>query len=336
MFGNSFGGWLTAANTVFTLIVLVILDWIIPEDESHPEETGDLFANTILIIHVFVNTTAIGLLLVGIYNGFLTGTFMWFAILSTGINSGMSGIIVAHECIHRKSLFFRILGSWNLVNVLYIHWYVEHKYGHHKWVGTFKDPATARLGETVYRFIARTIPQQFASALKIEWERQRRKGRNPWGLHNFLLRGFFVQYLYIFGIYYIFGLQVLTAFFIQALVAILLLELVNYIEHYGLLREVTQPFDVELAWNTNVLSSRYFLLELVRHSDHHLKSYKPYQSLVPYDDVPTLPAGYWGMFYITLIPRWWRGMIHPLIPDKMKRLYFELKDLPIPKDLAII
>jgi alkane 1-monooxygenase len=334
IFGNLLGGFWTLGNIIFSMIFLVLLDWIVPEDESHPEETGDFFADSILVIHVVVNTIAIWTLLFSIHSGVISGIFILTAVLATGINSGMSGIIVAHECIHRKSNFFRFIGCWNLINVLYIHWYIEHKYGHHKWVGTFKDPATARYGENVYFFIARTIPQQFFSSIKIEWKRQKKKGRNPINPYNFMIRGFLMQFLYIGAIFSYFGVPILLLFIAQAIIAIILLEMVNYIEHYGLLREEKDQFEVDLAWNTNKISSRYFLLELVRHSDHHLKSYKPYQTLEAYPNVPTLPSGYWGMFYITLLPRYWRKIIHPLIPTDMKIKFFKLKGLPVPETLG--
>ena len=323
------GGWWTIGNLAFALIILVLLDWIVPEDTSHPEPVADWYADLILIIHVIINTIAIGTLIYGIQHEILTGTFLWLAIFSTGINSGQSGIIVAHELIHRKSKFLRLLGIWNLHMVLYTHFRIEHVYGHHKWVATFKDPATAKLNESIYHFIPRTIPKQFISAFRIEWERNKRKGKNPVGPQNYVINTIITQLLILVAIFYQFGSFALIGFVVQAFTAIVLLELVNYIEHYGLLRREGDPFVVELAWNTDILSSRWFLIELVRHSDHHLKSFKPYQTLISYrsDGVPTLPSGYWGVFYLVFIPSIWRKIIHPRIPKSMVDLFYELTKL---------
>ncbi|MHA2504417.1 MAG: alkane 1-monooxygenase [Candidatus Kariarchaeaceae archaeon] len=335
--GNLKGGWYAGMNAFFALVILVILDWLMPEDTDHPEDVSDLYADAILFVHVVMQITAISTLMLGIQNGVLAGVYIWLAVFSTGINSGQSGIIVAHELIHRKSRILRLLGHINLVQVLYLHWSIEHRYGHHRWVATMKDPATARYNETVYHFIARTIPQQFVSALRIETERRATRDETTLMqvLNNFVLRAYVVQIAVLVSIYMLLGPLFLAAFVGQALIAIILLELVNYIEHYGLLREEDQPFVIELAWNSDVVSSRYMLIDLVRHSDHHLKSYKPFNSLISYNDgskctVPTLPSGYWGVFYLTFFPRYWRKIMHPRIPKPMVDLYHRLNNLPIP------
>ena len=331
--GNLRGGIYAGMNAFFSLVILVILDWLMPEDTDHPEDVSDFFADFILFIHVIFQIMAISTLLYSIHQGVLVGVYLWLAIFSTGINSGQSGIIVAHELIHRKSAFLRFLGHLNLLQVLYLHWSIEHRYGHHKWVATFRDPATARYNETVYHFIVRTIPQQFISALRIETERRNKKDTSKIAalFKNFVLRSYIFEAGLLWSIFYYLGGIYLLAFVGQAIIAILLLEMVNYIEHYGLLRPENQPFVAELAWNTDVVSSRYMLIELVRHSDHHLKSYKPYQTLISYNDgetcnVPTLPSGYWGVFYLTFFPWIWRKLMHPRIPQKMIDLFHELSD----------
>jgi alkane 1-monooxygenase len=162
---NVLGGNFIYLNLLYIFFMLVVSDWLFKEnreneDESHSDRIPDLILFCSSILHI----TAIATLLIGTYTHQLSGKFLYLAAISTGVNSGILGIISAHELIHRKLSSSRFLGILNLILVNYGHFYVEHVKGHHKWVGTSKDPATARRGESIYAFYFRTIPGQFLSA----------------------------------------------------------------------------------------------------------------------------------------------------------------------------
>ena len=151
--GNLMGGFYSLMNIAYSMIGLVLFDWILKENKEEPSaKENDLLPDFILILSVLVHTVGIFSLLYGIYTHALIGKFIWLAGLSTGINAGISGIVSAHEMIHRKQSWWRALGIWNLIFVNYGHFFIEHVKGHHRWVGTEKDPATARYGETIYAF----------------------------------------------------------------------------------------------------------------------------------------------------------------------------------------
>lgn len=316
--GNLLGGYWALSNAFFTLVGLGITDWFFKERKNQPEPHSPLFADTLLLIHVVTHTVAIASLLHGIASGLLVGKFVWFAALSTGINSGVSGIIVAHELIHRKSKVWQALGIWNLLLVNYAHFYIEHIKAHHRYAATLKDAATARYGESVYGFIWRTIPAQFRSALHLEAERLIKKGRSPFGLSNFVVASALAQLIIVLGVFSYLGLWAGLAYLLQALIAVLLLEITNYAQHYGLLRSETERISAEHSWNTDNASSRFFLLELPRHSDHHYYASRPYQELLSYPESPTLPTGYLGLLPVVLIPPLWFKMTHPILAARSK------------------
>jgi alkane 1-monooxygenase len=219
--------------------------------------------------------------------------------------------------IHRKQAAWRMLGIWNLVLVNYGHFFIEHVKGHHKWVGTAKDPATALYGESIYAFFLRTIPGQFISAFSIEAARLEKENKNKFSSQNFVVRITAMQLLLCGFIFAFFGLKVLIAYLLQSFIAILLLEYVNYIEHYGLVRDQNEKYAAQHAWQSDIIVSRFSLFELSRHSDHHLKASKPYQTLSSHESSPVLPSGYFGVFYVVLIPPLWFKLVHPIL-DKMK------------------
>lgn len=316
--GNLLGGYWTLSNALFTLVGLGATDWFFKERKNQPEPHSPLFADALLLIHVAAHSAAVATLLHGVASGLLAGQFMWFAVLSTGINSGVSGIVVAHELIHRKSKAWQALGIWNLTLVNYAHFYIEHIKAHHRYAATLKDAATARYGETVYGFIWRTIPEQFRSALHLEAERLSKQGKRPFGLGNFVVASALVEFGILLGVVWAMGIWAGIAYLLQSLLAILLLEITNYAQHYGLLRSEKERISAEHSWNTDNASSRFFLLELPRHSDHHYYASRPYQELLTYPESPTLPTGYLGLLPVVLIPPLWFKMIHPILAARGK------------------
>ena len=316
--GNLLGGNFIWLNIFYNLIGLVILDWLMKSNTEVPEgKDKDFIPVFILFLSFMVHTAAILTLILGVYFHRITGNYVWLAAFSTALNSGISGIISAHEMIHRKQAAWRALGIWNLILVNYGHFFIEHVKGHHKWVGTSKDPATARYGENIYSFFIRTIPGQFLSAFKIEASRLEKEGKNKFGRENFVVSVTSFQFLFCGFLLALCGVQVLIIYLLQSFIAVLLLEYVNYIEHYGLVRNENEKYTAKHAWQSDVVVTRFSLIELSRHSDHHLKASKPYHTLDSHESSPVLPSGYFGVFYMVMIPPLWFKLVHPLL-DKMK------------------
>ncbi len=231
-------------------------------------------------------------------------------LFAMGIACGVLGINVAHELGHRRKKFERYLGKSLLLTSLYMHFYIEHNRGHHKYFCTQRDPATARLGEAIYVFWFRSIYQTYLSAWRLEKDRLKKVGKSIFSLSNEMIIYHLVQAVFLLVITLIFGPFVLGQFLIAAAIGILLLESVNYIEHYGLMRNLNSNGHYERAlpehsWNSDHMLGRLMLFELSRHSDHHYITTKKYQVLAHHDDSPQLPTGYPGMILFALLPMFW-------------------------------
>lgn len=253
----------------------------------------------------------------------LTGWALAGAILSVGVSNGGTGITVAHELIHRASRFEQVLGRILLLTTFYMHFAIEHVYGHHKHVATEHDPATARRGESFYRFWLRTVPAQYASAWAIERRRLAKKKQGLFSWHNemawFHVWQAGLLALIAFGL----GWGAALAFLGTCLVAFSLLEAVNYLEHYGLERHEAdngryEKVDHHHSWNSDHVVSRMFLFELSRHSDHHATASRKYQVLRSFEESPQLPTGYPGMILLALVPPVWFRVMNPLV-DRFQR-----------------
>ncbi|MFO0952461.1 MAG: alkane 1-monooxygenase [Isosphaeraceae bacterium] len=302
--GNLKGGPWTLATTGF-VCALIVADWFAKEDTrlapDRPEWTPDL----VLALHVLVHTLAVATLLEGIASGRLPAWRARDAALSTGLSSGVCGIVAAHELIHRRARGWRLAGWWNLLLVNYTHFAVEHVQGHHKHVGTRSDPSTARLGESLYGFLVRSIPQQFACALSLEARRLRQTGRAPFGVGNRVVLATAAQVLIAAGIGLSLGKPALAAFLWQGLIAVTVLQTVNYLQHYGLERVPGTRIEPAHSWESDRISGRLLLLELPRHADHHCHSTRPYQRLEASESSPLLPFGLLGTVPLLLIPPLW-------------------------------
>ncbi len=236
-------------------------------------------------------------------------------VLSIGSVAGAIGITFAHELIHRAGRVERGLGDVLLALVTYPHFAIEHVHGHHRHVGTSPDPATARAGEGYWSFLPRTLGGGLAHAWEIERTRLGREGRGVLSPRNRMLR----YALTTAGTYAVVGAVwgpgTATMFFAQSLVAVMLLEGINYIEHYGLVRqgEHGRPERVTAAhsWDSRHRISNWLLINLARHADHHCVASKRYPALATPDDAPQLPAGYGAMLLLALVPPLWRRVMDP-------------------------
>lgn len=239
-------------------------------------------------------------------------------VLSVGIITGGLGITWAHELCHRANFFEKLLAEILLTSVSYAHFSIEHVYGHHRNVATPSDPATARFGENFYLFWIRSVIGSFISAWEIEKAQLKKKGRPTLHPSNRMLRYMVVQALVYTGVYLFFGPLGALFFLIQAIIAFTLLEAINYIEHYGLVRkqlpsgrfEKVQPWH---SWNSASHMSNIALINLARHSDHHFKASRPYQILRHYDKAPQLPLGYGSMLMAAMIPPLWFYVMNPKV-----------------------
>ncbi|HEV8312292.1 MAG TPA: alkane 1-monooxygenase, partial [Burkholderiaceae bacterium] len=269
--------------------LLPLLDFLLGEDENNPPEgvvpqlDDDRYYRWLTWITVPLHVVA----LIGAAWWVGTHDLSWWALLmfayAAGMNSGL-GINTGHELGHKHTLLEQWLARLVLAVPMYGHFTVEHGRGHHRWVSTPEDHASARMGESIYRFVLREVPGGIARAWRLERERLAQQGRGAFSLHNTMLQSYLVGGALQLGVLVVFGWQLLPFLLIHNAVAWWGLTSANYVEHYGLLRlkdaqgryETPQPHH---SWNTNHLVTNLVLFHLQRHSDHHAYPSRRYQSL---------------------------------------------------------
>jgi alkane 1-monooxygenase len=240
--------------------------------------------------------------------------------LSTGLVIGSMGINVAHELGHRNNKFELFLSKLGLMINLYMHFTIEHNRGHHRLVSTPSDPATARKNESVYAFYIRSVFGQIIHAWQLEKERLTQLKKSVWNLENEMIQIVLIQSIYLIVVAYLFGISMIPYAIAIAAIGIILLETVNYIEHYGLVRKLLSSGEYERvmprhSWNSDHFVGRIVLFELTRHSDHHYKATRKYQILRHLDESPQLPLGYPGSMLLSLIPPLWFQFMNKKIPQ---------------------
>lgn len=231
-------------------------------------------------------------------------------IWSMGLLCGSFGINVGHELGHRVNKFEQTLAKAGLLTSLYCHFFIEHNKGHHKNVATPEDPSSARLNEPVYLFYLRTVALSYISAWHISNADVKKKGKPVFSLYNEMLQMQLLQIVFVAIIFFAFGWLITLYYLCAAVIGFLLLETVNYIEHYGLQRMKKETGNYERAmpyhsWNSNHVIGRLMLFELSRHSDHHYLASRKYQILRNHNDAPQMPTGYPGMMILSLFPPVW-------------------------------
>lgn len=239
--------------------------------------------------------------------------------ISIGLMCGVYGINVAHELGHRTNKLDQWISRILLTTSLYLHFYIEHNRGHHRNVGTPEDAATARKGESVYAFWRRTIPGSWINAWRIVEKERQRKKLKVYTLTNEMLAYQIIQVSLVVLVFLIFGWKAGIGFIASALLGMILLETVNYIEHYGLTRKKLNEFRYEdvtpiHSWNSDYILGRLVLFELTRHSDHHTTPSKEYQLLDSPEGASALPAGYPAMMLLCLWPTVWFKVMDKRIP----------------------
>lgn len=237
----------------------------------------------------------------------------WGGLLAVVITTGLIGgfcINVGHELGHKRNRLERRLAKLVLAPTGYGHFWIEHNFGHHRDVATPADPASARLGESIYRFLLREMPGAWLRAWRLEAERLRALGFSPLSLRNGIVQtGLITAGLWLTLLAWL-GLGVLPFLLAASFWANFQLTSANYIEHYGIARlrradgsyERCQP---QHSWNSNHLLSNWVVFQLQRHSDHHAHATRRYQALRNFDGIPQLPSGYFGMFLLAYVPPLW-------------------------------
>ena len=240
--------------------------------------------------------------------------------MTVGTVAGI-GINTAHELGHKKEKYERWLAKIALAQSFYGHFYIEHNRGHHVRVATPEDPASARVGESVYAFLPRTVVGSLRSAWRLEQPRFKRRGQSHWSIRNDVLNAWLMSAVLWGALVAVFGLGILPYLVIQALLGISLLEIVNYLEHYGMLRQRTgsdgtgryERVCPRHSWNSNNIATNVLLYHLQRHSDHHANPTRRYQTLRDFEESPVLPTGYAGMIVLALVPPLWRKVMDPRV-----------------------
>lgn len=310
--------WLPVA---FNYIVMPLVDYFVGEDRSNPPESAvaeleeDRYYRyiTYAIVPVLWMTYIFAAWFVARY------PVPWYGVLAVILTAGSAGgysINVGHELGHKQTGIERWLAKIILAPTGYGHFTIEHNRGHHTAVATPGDPASARMGEGLWRFALRELPGAAARAWNLERERLARRGLSVWSLHNEILQPLLITLAFYSVMVAWLGIRVLPFLVLSALWANFQLTCANYVEHYGLLRrtlpdgsyERCQPYH---SWNSNHMFSNWALFHLQRHSDHHTYPGRRYQSLRHFDDLPTLPIGYFGMFTLAYLPPLWFRVMDP-------------------------
>ena len=315
-----------------------LMDYLFGEDPNNPPEAAVArLENTGYyrwILYLLVPTLWAAMVFNGIF--LATHELRWYEWLATAaISSALMGLVltISHELGHKKDWFARKLGLFNSAVLGYGHFSIEHNRGHHRHVATPEDPASSKMGESIYRFACRELPGAFFRAWDLELERLERAGKSAWHLDNEILQGWlFTGGLYG-GLIYLFGWKMALFLAIVSVFGAFQLTMSNYVEHYGLIRQKLpngryEPCQPHHSWNSNHIVSNLILFHLQRHSDHHANPTRGYQSLRNFPDLPSLPSGYFGMFVVALIPPLWFAIMDKRLVETVKGDVSRINFLP--------
>lgn len=327
------GGWTVVLLPVVTWYFFTLLDALLGlyKDNADPtiEESKLTWYRAITVIWTPVQfVTLFGLIWYVTQTGHLSSLEKIVLFFGVGVITGTVGINYSHELMHQKNKTERRLGDLLLAMVLYSHFRSEHLLVHHRYVGTPRDPVTARYNEGFHRYFPRVLRQSLVSAFKAEREMLARRDL-PWtDLSNPFFRYWALQGAMLLLAFVVGGWAGLGLFLWQAWIAIWQLELVNYIEHYGLTRkhlgngkyEHVKP---QHSWNAAHKASNWLLINLQRHSDHHYKPDRRFPLLQNYTeaDAPQLPYGYPLMTMAAMVPPVWRRVMNPRV-RRWREMYY--------------
>ncbi|WP_298953431.1 alkane 1-monooxygenase [uncultured Nonlabens sp.] len=322
--------WLFLTPFMIFIIVPLLEMWMPSLKKNLDEQQrASKIKNKFFDVILWLNVPIIyGILIYGLYTyaNFELETYETVGlVLSLGIVAGSNGINVAHELGHRQDTWERYLGKLLLLPSLYMHFYIEHNYCHHLKAATPEDPATARYNENLYAFWLRSVTSQYTSAWHTQLKLNKTHNRNFFSFKNDMLWYTVIQisYLLCVGLFFSWDTAIITI--AVGTIGFTLLEIINYLEHYGLRRNKKKSGRYEIvrekhSWNSNHALGRILLYELTRHSDHHYRASKKYQVLDYHTDSPQLPYGYPTMMIIATIPPLWFSTVNKHVPQEMVEL----------------
>ena len=326
--GLGMEAWFAYSRQVWTLwfvvffvhLILPTLDWLAGEDAENPPQEAlqaleaDRYYSWLLYAFVPLQ------LAVTVGGAWLAvnAHLPWYHLVGLALSVGMvNGVAIntAHELGHKKDRLDRWLARLSLAPTAYGHFFVEHNRGHHKNVATMEDPASSRFGESFWAFLPRTVVGSVRSAWSLEAERLARSGKSVWSVHNENLQSWAMSVIGFAALIAALGWAAAPFLIAQAIYGFSLLEVVNYLEHYGLGRQMTaqgryERCEPEHSWNSNHVVTNLFLYHLQRHSDHHANPTRRYQALRHFAQSPQLPSGYAGMIAVAYVPSWWYALMN--------------------------
>jgi len=324
-------GWMVWLPLIYAWIVIPLLELFLKPNPRNLSEAEEQLARSDKTYDVFLYIVVVlqyGALVQFLY-GMKYDTLSWIdtvgRIWVMGLACGTFGINVGHELGHRVNKFEQFLAKSLLLTSLYTHFFIEHNKGHHKRVATPEDPSSARYGEWIYSFYFRTIIFSYLNAWRIANNETRKKGKAVVSFYNEMIQLSLLEFAFVVTIFLLFGWLVTLYFLAAATIGILLLETVNYIEHYGLQRKLMNDGKYERAmpahsWNSDHVIGRLMLFELSRHSDHHYLASRKYQLLRHHEDSPQMPTGYPGMMILSLFPPAWFFVMNKRVTNIENRI----------------
>ena len=306
-------------------VIIPSIDYVVGTDNNNPSDdqisslVADPYYDRIVKLFIPLQMAA------NVFAGYVVSrksTSLLDQILlgvSMGAINGI-GVNTAHELSHRPNKKDHYLSHATLMPLFYNHFRVEHPYGHHKRAATPEDPASSKMGETFYEFWPRTIFGGLKSAVEIERNRLKRKGLSFFSPQNELFQGWAMSAGFHATMLKLFGKDIIPYLATQAFYGVSLFEIINYIEHYGLMRDQKEDGSYartmpEHSWNNNNITTNLFLYQLQRHSDHHAYPTRPFQALRNFEQAPELPSGYATMLLPALIPSLWFKMMDKRVFD---------------------
>ncbi|GMN10027.1 alkane 1-monooxygenase [Croceitalea sp. MTPC9] len=324
-----FKGYWAFFTPFYAFVIIPILEILLPHDTSNLEgeelktKAKSKLFDWMLYLNIPIVFGFLGFALWDVTNNSYAIYELIGVVFSVGIVFGVNGINVAHELGHRQQTFERYLGKLLLLPSFYMHFYIEHNFGHHVHAATKEDPATATFNQSVYSFWFTSTIRQYVNSWKIQKKLLKTENKGFFSLKNDMLFYTLIQLSYLLLVFQIFGSIGVLFALASGIIGSLLLETVNYIEHYGLKRFKLPSGRYERvrechSWNSNHVIGRIVLYELTRHSDHHYKSSKKYQTLDYHDISPQMPFGYPTSMVLSFIPPLWFGIMNKRIPKEMR------------------
>ncbi len=334
------GGWWMWAPFAAAIVFFIGADMLLPRDESEPPRTQitallNLPLYLMLPLLALLNFTVLWMFGSGDFLGYgawmkdqvgidlfagrdaTTHWAQWAGcIVTVGLMNAVGGTVTGHELTHRSSPFDLFMGRWMLAFTCDTSFAIEHVYGHHVQVGTNADPATARRGESFYKFTVRSTIMSYVHAFQVERARLKKIGKSVWNpFASPFLRGNLENIALFVAACAIAGWPGVGFWALIAFVGKQYLEITNYFEHYGLIRVPGEPVQPRHSWNSNHWASTNVLFSLARHSHHHAQGEAPYWTLYAYPNAPMLPNGYLSMLLIALVPPLFKKIMTPALNE---------------------